>query len=127
MANLDKLFGVHGMVFVVTGGGSGLGEMMALALDANGARQVFVLGRRKASLEKVAAKAANGRIIPVACDIASKESLQKAVASIEGQVPFVNAVVANSGVSGPFTGMPPRAADAKIVEIQEQFWNLAHE
>lgn len=62
MANMDrvaanKLFGVHGMVFVITGGGSGLGEMIALALDMNGARKVFVLGRRTASLEKVAAKA----------------------------------------------------------------------
>ena len=51
------LFSVKDMVFVITGGGSGLGEMMALALDANGASKVFILGRRKASLEKVAGKA----------------------------------------------------------------------
>ena len=57
MANLDKLFGVQGMVFAITGGGSGLGEMMALALDAHGARKVFILGRRTESLERVAAKA----------------------------------------------------------------------
>ena len=53
----SKLFSVRDMVFVITGGGSGLGEMMALALDANGANKVFILGRRKASLEKVADKA----------------------------------------------------------------------
>ena len=53
----STLFSVNGMNFVVTGGGSGLGEMMALALDANGASKVFILGRRQASLEKVAAKA----------------------------------------------------------------------
>jgi NADP-dependent 3-hydroxy acid dehydrogenase YdfG len=52
-----NLFNVDDMVFVVTGGGSGLGEMMALVLDANGASKVFVLGRRKASLEKTASKA----------------------------------------------------------------------
>ena len=59
MANIsiDKLFNVRDMVFVVTGGASGLGEIMALALDANGAKKVFVLGRRVASLEKVAGKA----------------------------------------------------------------------
>jgi NADP-dependent 3-hydroxy acid dehydrogenase YdfG len=45
------------MVFVITGGGSGLGEMMALALDANGASKVFILGRRQQSLENVASHA----------------------------------------------------------------------
>ena len=54
---VENLFNVRGMIFVITGGGSGLGEMMALALDANGASKVFVLGSRKASLEKVAGKA----------------------------------------------------------------------
>ena len=57
----STLFSVNGMNFVVTGGGSGLGEMMALALDANGASKVFILGRRQASLEKVAAKAVSKR------------------------------------------------------------------
>ena len=51
------LFNVNDMVFVITGGGSGLGEMMALALDANGASKVFILGRREPSLTRVAAKA----------------------------------------------------------------------
>jgi NADP-dependent 3-hydroxy acid dehydrogenase YdfG len=54
----DRLFSVTGMVFVITGGGSGLGEMMALALDTNGADTVFILGRRMASLQNVAKKAA---------------------------------------------------------------------
>lgn len=53
----SHLFSVHDMVFVVTGGGSGLGEMMALALEANGASKVFILGRREASLQDVASKA----------------------------------------------------------------------
>ncbi len=53
------LFAVTGMVFIITGGGSGLGEMMARALDANGAAKVFILGRRKEALKKVASKAAS--------------------------------------------------------------------
>ncbi len=60
----SKLFGVDGMVFVITGGGSGLGEMMALALDANGAKAVFILGRRLESLKKVA-----DRAVSVLCEI----------------------------------------------------------
>jgi len=59
MASFDasNLFSVKGMVYVITGGGSGLGETMALALNANGASKVFILGRREASLKKVAAQA----------------------------------------------------------------------
>jgi len=59
MASFDasRLFSIKGMVYVITGGGSGLGETMALALNANGTSKVFILGRREASLKKVAAQA----------------------------------------------------------------------
>lgn len=52
--NIKDLFSVKGMVFVITGGGSGLGATMAHALAANGASKVFILGRRQKSLEAVA-------------------------------------------------------------------------
>ena len=59
MSSLEAsvLFSVRGQVFVISGGGSGLGEHMAKALDFNGARKVFILGRRKASIERVASEA----------------------------------------------------------------------
>ena len=60
--SIDTLFNVKGMVFVITGGGSGLGEMMALALDLNGASKVFVLGRRLSSLENATAKAVSPHV-----------------------------------------------------------------
>ena len=55
--NAAKLFSVQDMVFVVTGGGSGLGKWMAEALDANGAAKVFILGRRLELLRDVASNA----------------------------------------------------------------------
>jgi len=66
MADLGvaNLFNVKDMVFVITGGGSGLGEIMALALDNNGASKVFVLGRRQASLDAVASKAVSWSFMP---------------------------------------------------------------
>lgn len=64
MADLgvNRLFNVDDMIFVITGGGSGLGEMMALALDANGASKVFILGRREDSLTKAASRAVCTRL-----------------------------------------------------------------
>lgn len=59
MSNLDaaQLFSVKGLVAVVTGASSGLGEVLAHALDVNGAAKVFILGRRESKLREVASKA----------------------------------------------------------------------
>lgn len=59
MSSLDatQLFSVKGLVAVVTGASSGLGGIMAHALDVNGASKVFILGRRVAKLKQVASKA----------------------------------------------------------------------
>jgi NADP-dependent 3-hydroxy acid dehydrogenase YdfG len=51
-----QLFSAKGLVAVVTGAGSGLGEAMAHALDVNGAAKVFILGRRESKLKEVAEK-----------------------------------------------------------------------
>ncbi|ORY27472.1 short chain dehydrogenase/reductase family [Naematelia encephala] len=125
MSNLDasKLFSVKGLVAVVTGASSGLGEVMAHALDVNGAAKVFILGRRESKLNEVASKAKNGSLIPVVCDVSSKESLQAAVATIEKKTPFINLVIANSGYLGEVTNMAPRAAEQTVEQLQEELWN----
>ena len=40
MIALEDLFSVHGLVAVITGGGSGIGPMAAKALDTHGAKAV---------------------------------------------------------------------------------------
>ncbi|KAG5956687.1 hypothetical protein E4U58_006465 [Claviceps cyperi] len=45
-----SLFSVKGLVAVITGGGSGLGAITAHALVANGAKAVYILGRKKEAL-----------------------------------------------------------------------------
>lgn len=47
---------VHGMVLSITREGSGLGEMMTLALHANRASKSFIMGRRRGSQEEFAGK-----------------------------------------------------------------------
>ena len=49
---VPKLFDVKGRVALVTGGGSGLGEMMATALVQNGAK-VYIASRKEPQLKKV--------------------------------------------------------------------------
>lgn len=125
MSNLDaaQLFSVKGLVAVVTGAGSGLGAYMAHALDVNGAAKVFILGRRESKLKEVAAKAKNGTLIPITCDVSSKESLQAAVSAIEKQTPFVNLLIANSAYLGEVTSMGPRPAEQTLGELQKELWD----
>ncbi|CAK7229890.1 hypothetical protein SCUCBS95973_007383 [Sporothrix curviconia] len=109
-----SLFRVDGLVAVITGGGTGIGLTMARALAANGARLVFLLGRRQGVLVAAAASI-NGNeeravAVPVVCDVGDKASLQAAVDAVtaaldalpEGNV-GVHLVVANAGVVGPAT------------------------
>lgn len=50
--SLQSLYDLSGFVALVTGGGSGIGLMIARGLAANGAK-VYIAGRRKDVLQKV--------------------------------------------------------------------------
>lgn len=84
---LSELFNVKGKVAVVSGGGSGIGLMATQALAVNGAK-VYIIGRTKEKLDKVAevyGKDVPGQIIPLQGDITSKESISKIVKEIESK------------------------------------------
>jgi NAD(P)-dependent dehydrogenase (short-subunit alcohol dehydrogenase family) len=72
---------------------------MAKALAGGGAT-VYILGRRASALEAAASSHTNIR--PLVCDVTSKASLQNAVDAISAEVGYVNLVIANSGVLGPY-------------------------
>jgi len=118
-----SLFDVKGLVVVITGGGTGIGLMMAKALEENGAT-VYIVGRRLEVLEK-AAKENNrhGKIIPLKGDVTSKESLQELASTIKAQTGYINLLVNNSGVFGPHTMDRPKNQSVK--EFVDYFWNQA--
>lgn len=109
----SKLFRVDGMVAAVTGGGTGIGLVMARALLGAGAKKVYILGRRRDVLDKAASEAAAdlkkassssssiGVLVPIECDVTSKASLQSAVDAVTKDAGYLNLLVANSGIGGP--------------------------
>lgn len=122
--DISNLFGVKGIVAVITGGGSGLGLYIAKALDANGAKAVYIIGRRKETLEKAAKQAVNGTIIPLQGDVTSKESLTSIAEHIQKEQGFINVLFANSGILGVKTtdlGLP---TDRKptLKEFKDAYW-----
>ncbi|KAI9045894.1 SDR family NAD(P)-dependent oxidoreductase [Aspergillus affinis] len=103
----SSLFSVRGTVAVITGGGSGLGRTIALALDTNHASKVFILGRREHVLQEACAQASNHSLIPVPTDVTSKESLEAAYRTIAAQTDHIDLLIVNSGIVGPPTCLPP--------------------
>ena len=125
MSSLEagNLFNVRGLVAVVTGGGSGIGLMIAKALALNGAHKVFIIGRRKEVLEAAAKESPHGNIIPLVGDVTSKEALQSIVSHIEQEVGFINVLVANSGIAGPqATSVTP---ESSLEDYQTALWKLS--
>lgn len=114
----SKLFDVSNQVAVVTGGGTGIGLMCTQALAANGAK-VYITGRREDRLEQ-SAKTHNpgdgegwGEIIPIQCDVTSKESLEELVKKVEEKEDHVDILICNAGISGP-TGSPDESDAASL-------------
>ncbi|KAI0886598.1 NAD(P)-binding protein [Annulohypoxylon maeteangense] len=128
------LFSLKGYVAVVTGGGTGVGLMIAQTLAANGAK-VYITGRRVEVLETSAhvhgaperLGASGGGIVPLAMDVTSKESVRATVAKITEKEGFVNILVNNAGVWGgrptasPKDG-PEAFSEAMMAEEKEDNW-----
>lgn len=53
---LESMYSVKGVIAVVTGGGSGIGLIMARTLEENGAK-VYILGRDLVKLQEAAKQA----------------------------------------------------------------------
>ncbi|CZT46107.1 related to 3-oxoacyl-[acyl-carrier-protein] reductase [Rhynchosporium secalis] len=121
MSSIDAatLFSVQGLVAAITGGGSGIGLMMALALEANGAT-VYIIGRRLESLEKAASQGKHGNIIPMQGDVTKKEDLSSIADKITKRSGYLNVLIANSGISGPAAKSLPK--DASLSEWRDNLW-----
>ncbi|KAH8654115.1 hypothetical protein BGZ60DRAFT_473254 [Tricladium varicosporioides] len=116
----NELFSVRDLVAVITGGGTGIGLMMAKALEANGAK-VYIIGRRVEVLEKAAKEATHGKIIPLQGDVSSKDDLTRIVDTITAADGFINLLVANSGIGGPgLAGLKPNPT---LSEYRDFLWN----
>ncbi|KAH9999669.1 short-chain dehydrogenase [Russula compacta] len=106
-ANLltPTIFDLRGRIALVSGGGTGIGLMIAAGLAANGAK-VYIGGRRRDVLEKVSKEwAAHGKgtIVPVTLDVSNRDSIAEAKKLIQEKEGKLHILVNNAGISGPVT------------------------
>ncbi|MEM7047250.1 MAG: SDR family oxidoreductase [Pseudomonadota bacterium] len=102
---------LDGKCAIITGGGSGIGAAIAQSFAQAGA-QVIVTGRRRAPLEKIAAKTSGRAIV---CDITDQKQVRDLFAQLDGALDvFVN----NAGVPGPIASVAEVDMDAWIACLQ---------
>lgn len=94
-------------------------------LSVSKGAKVYITGRRKEVLENAAKehtpdpKVSSGQIIPIPCDVTSKESLEELVKEISSKEKYLSLLVAAAGVSGP-KGIPD--SDSAHT-LKEKLWN----
>ncbi|TIC41594.1 NAD(P)-binding protein [Wallemia mellicola] len=92
-----NLFNIQGWVASPnSGGGTGVGRMMATCLAQNGAR-VYITGRRLEKLQETAQGFSN--IFPIVADSTKKEDIERIVAEIGKKEDHVDVLINNSGVT----------------------------
>ncbi len=84
-------------VAIVTGGGSGIGEAIAIRLAAEGAR-VIVFDREPAALERISAQ---HRLDGLSVDIADEEMVEARIAHVVGRYGRLDILVNSAGIVGP--------------------------
>ncbi|KAK3679551.1 hypothetical protein LTR78_001112 [Recurvomyces mirabilis] len=111
-----QLFSVAGMVACITGGGTGIGRMMTTAFANNGAKRVYIVGRRKEKLDETF-KLAPDIIVPLVGDVTSKESLLDLVDQIKADTGFLNLLCCNSGTMPP--ALKAKSGTASLAEYRK--------
>lgn len=106
---------LNGKVAIVTGGGVGIGEAMALAFAAEGAA-VVVAARTMPRLEAVAEKirSQGGKATAVQTDVSDEEQVKNMVAQAISEFGRVDILVNNSGIAGP---------TVNVVDLDLKDWN----
>ncbi len=113
--------------FLVTGASKGLGRSIAMSL-ANSGKSVIALARNSSELdtlnESLKQISSNSQII--ACDLASKEDISKAVGKIIGEFKHLSGIVHNAGTISPIENMLDvsrdnweRAVNVNLIGVQD--------
>lgn len=97
MSYLDELFGLTGKVAIVTGGGRGIGQTVAIGLAKAGA-EVVIIARSNAdeTVEKITAE--GGKCYFVKADVTKEEEVDAALAEIMEKSGHIDVVFNNAGI-----------------------------
>ncbi|KAF9010338.1 NAD(P)-binding protein [Hymenopellis radicata] len=126
--NVSNIMSLHGQVALVTGGGTGIGFMIAKGFAANGAK-VYITGRREEVLRKAAASlsAKEGVLIPIVMDVTDQTSIDNAVKHLEAAEGRLDILVNNAGIGAPTSQTDPDFLQKKMDNYVGKKDPLEHE
>lgn len=98
---LLDMFKLNGKVALITGGGRGIGRYIAEGFAEAGA-DLILTSRKLKTLETAAgelAKAYNVQVLPLACDVAKEEDVDRMLQAVKGRFPRIDILVNNAGAT----------------------------
>ncbi|KAI9106047.1 hypothetical protein DFS34DRAFT_601962 [Phlyctochytrium arcticum] len=96
-----NLFNVQGKIALVTGGGTGIGKMIAASLVQNGAK-VYIASRKKEVVEETAKELTAmgpGQCIPLQADLGTRAQAEALAKQISDREQKLHILVNNAGMS----------------------------
>ncbi|MFT5637719.1 MAG: NAD(P)-dependent dehydrogenase (short-subunit alcohol dehydrogenase family) [Paracoccaceae bacterium] len=119
--NFSELFGVAGKTALVTGGGTGIGRMIAEGLAMGGAR-VLICSRKlhsvQATADEINALGFSGKVEAFAGNVATENGVAAIVTEVRGRTDSLNILVNNAGISwGAPLGQFPHKAWSKVMAV----------
>ncbi|KAI9033441.1 hypothetical protein DFJ74DRAFT_652446 [Hyaloraphidium curvatum] len=128
--SIQGLFGVRGKVALVTGGGTGIGRMIAAGLAQNGAK-VYIASRKMEVVQKTAdeinAQGYPGTCIALQADLSDRKSCEKLADEVKKRETVLNILVNNSGISwgGPLLDFDEKNGWDKLMAVNvKALWYL---
>ena len=122
----DDLFDIAGKTALVTGGGRGIGLMIARGLVRAGAK-VTIASRKTADIEAAAAELArDGECDAITADLSTPEGARELAEEITGRADALNILVNNSGATwgAPLEEFPASGWDRVIHTNLEAIFHL---
>ena len=106
---------LKGKVSMITGGGKGIGKIMALEFAREGS-DVVVCGRTGKTLKEVAQeiKSMGGRCLPIVTDISKKVDVEAMVDKTIKEFSKIDVLVCNASIGGPVS---------PVVDLDEKDWD----
>ena len=119
--DLNKLFGLHGRIALVTGGSRGIGAMIVEGYLAAGCARVYISARKTAQVEEAVADFNSrypGKVIGLPIDLSTVEGCRALAKELEAREERLDILVNNAGAAWgePFEGFPEVGWD-KVMDL----------
>jgi len=119
--SVARLFTVKGKIALVSGGGSGIGEMMATGLVSNGAK-VYIVSRKEKQLKEVSerlTKAGPGSCQYIIGDLSSKAGCDAVIKQFRAKENKLHILVNNSGATwgAPWNDFPEKEGWDRVLGL----------